>query len=386
MGACKSHPVNSKSCTVDGGDPIDFLETEVGRLEDVDELISRSSLPPGPPDQTPLPSIYHGAETLPLGVPLGVPDGRSTRQPSSPSSPRWPMQVRLQNVVISGGFLCMASSHQPLLLEVLRFLLTEPNDFRTMCLLSPALAPFMEPFMDCLWSGLYRLRWPAFHDLLSHFNAEAWLGLYWQTWRGNSQFPIEVFDREKRLGFCMSAMPALVWYDCTVDGYVVSYISASQVKPEVIPKSEERRLRACPALARQRLRVHQLQDAKAPLQFPQTSKRNGTYPFKVLDGLDGLEVGQAVELQWKMQLGSPFGWWFGHLEALSFDAGCETACATVIFKHFSTRSRWHRLRVRVGGREVRRCDFGGFTGGLRPVAPAEEAVWQSFLPPRIMDI
>ena len=33
------------------------------------------------------------------------------------------------------------------------------------------------------------------------------------------------------------------------------------------------------------------------------------YPYRVLEGLEGLEVGRNVELQWKMQEGSPFGWW-----------------------------------------------------------------------------
>ena len=43
--------------------------------------------------------------------------------------------------------------------------------------------------------------------------------------RGNSEFQMEIFDREKKRGFCMSAMPALVQYDHAADAYVASYIS-----------------------------------------------------------------------------------------------------------------------------------------------------------------
>ena len=42
---------------------------------------------------------------------------------------------------------------------------------------------------------------------------------------------------------------------------------------------------------------------------------------EVLEGIPELKVGQGVELQWKMQQGSPFGWWFGTVESLERDAG-----------------------------------------------------------------
>ena len=32
-----------------------------------------------------------------------------------------------------------------------------------------------------------------------------------------------------------------------------------------------------------------------------------------------MKAGQGVELQWKMQQGSPFGWWFGIVESLERD-------------------------------------------------------------------
>ena len=37
-------------------------------------------------------------------------------------------------------------------------------------------------------------------------------------------------------------------------------------------------------------------------------------------------------------------------------------CGGQDFFLFVNRSRWYRLRVHVGQRSVKRCDFGGFTG------------------------
>lgn len=68
---------------------------------------------------------------------------------------------------------------------------------------------------------------------------------------------------------------------------------------------------------------------------------------EVLEGLDGLEarclselralqVGRPVELQWKMQLGSPFGWWLLGLNSVTHNAGAEALSSG------STRARCHR--------------------------------------------
>jgi len=43
--------------------------------------------------------------------------------------------------------------------------------------------------------------------------------------------------------------------------------------------------------------------------------------LQVLEGVPDLKIGQGLELQWKMQQGSPFGWWFGTVESVERDAG-----------------------------------------------------------------
>ncbi|CAE7905134.1 F-box protein [Symbiodinium microadriaticum] len=387
MGACQSQPDNSKSWRLAGGNPMEFLEVQC--LADTDEFVQCYPLPEGCKalrlDLSP--SEPQDSDGL---APTSNPRGCPSRQPANPSVPQWPLlkdSQRQDNARISGGFSALMACHQPLLLEVTCYLVQSPKDFCAICQLSPAFTPLLEPFMDRLWAGLYQARWPCFYSCLLHRGAEAWYTLYWQTWRGNSEFQMEIFDREKKRGFCMSAMPALVQYDHAADAYVASYISASEVMPEVIPRAQEHRLRFCPPSARQRLCISWLPLPEVPRKrLCPSYKRQSTYPYKVLEGLQGLEVGKPVELQWKMQLGSPFGWWFCHLEDLCVESNSETATATLIFKHFSPRSQWYRLKVRVGGREVRRSDFGGFTGGLRAVTPEEEALWQCFLPSKVLDV
>ena len=42
-------------------------------------------------------------------------------------------------------------------------------------------------------------------------------------WPGKSEIQMEIVDREKKRGFCMSAVPAVVEYDCDgADAYVAS--------------------------------------------------------------------------------------------------------------------------------------------------------------------
>jgi len=175
-------------------------------------------------------------------------------------------------------------------------------------------------------------------------------------------------------------MPARVSYVAKSNSFLVRYMSASPVPPEVIPASEGFRLRFCPTDAR-----HLMQ---APTEGPEvlgdpTGVKDDSYPYKVLQGYDHLVVGQGVELQWKMQSGSPFGWWFAKLESLKTDPkGGDCATATLTFPHFPSDSQWHRLEVRFGDNKIRNCQFGGFTGGVRRTSFKEQEHWQRFMPNR----
>lgn len=192
---------------------------------------------------------------------------------------------------------------------------------------------------------------------------------------------LEVLDREKKLGFKMAAMPAMVRVDAPSRSYVATYPSAAQVRSEAIPWEEGQRLRFCPPSARGLL-AHG--PGAAPSEAPHIGAPCGAraqaYPYRVLGGMRGLHVGQGVEVQWKMQPQSPFGWWYGHLEEVHVDAREETALAVVAFRHFPAESRWYRLALRFGDDEPRPCISGGYTGGLRSVAAEEARQWMRFFP------
>jgi hypothetical protein len=266
--------------------------------------------------------------------------------------------------------------------------------------------------MSALWQDMYALRWKAFYDATRFQEIqEDWCDLYKETLLGKREFMLEVFDRQKKEGFAMSAMPARVHYEQNEGSYVAWYISASEVPPELIPPTEGHRLRFCPASVREPLwrtssaaieAVSELPSDRFWSDFkerarccirrrPSTdtemspSKLSG-YPYSVLEGTQGLKVGGAVELQWKMQDHSPFGWWYGQLEELNPDIDGKLATATVIFPHFHSSSQWYRLAVRFGDREVRDCTLGGKSGGLRPVHDMEKMLWMRHFPTRPIQV
>eukprot|EP00930_Biecheleria_cincta_P101045 TRINITY_DN92680_c0_g1_i1.p1 TRINITY_DN92680_c0_g1~~TRINITY_DN92680_c0_g1_i1.p1 ORF type:complete len:384 (+),score=44.57 TRINITY_DN92680_c0_g1_i1:78-1154(+) len=222
------------------------------------------------------------------------------------------------------------------------------------------------------WKRLYALKWPAFFEAECYLAQKRqmkvnWHSVYFHTLHGSCEFLVEVFNREKKMGFAMSCMSARVSWDRSGNAYVAHYQSASPVLPELIPSGERDRLRFCPGSARQQL---------YPELIPPEAPDN--YPYRILRGLDNLQVGQGCELQWKMQMGSPFGWWYGTVECI--ERLSNAATVTMIFEHFPPTSRWYRLRVIVGDGVMRRCAIGGHHGGIRAVSQVEKQQWMKFKP------
>lgn len=277
----------------------------------------------------------------------------------------------------------------PLLFEIATYAASRPQDLARFCSASCSVAQQMEMMVDSLWCGLYSQRWPAFHDCLKHQQAKDWKHMYRETLAGRFECTLEVFDREKKLGFAMAAMAARIQFEARSNSYIARYLSASEILPETIPAKEEHRLRFCPLNARARLNPGVppagsfIGDARVERSNSEQGKlatSTPSYPYRVLEGFEDLKVGQGVELQWKMQFGSPFGWWYGHLEALSVESDGVRAWATITFRHFPTTSRWYRLDVRFGDSDMRPCAFGGYTGGLRAASEAETKHWMRFFP------
>lgn len=320
----------------------------------------------------------------------------------------------------SSDITILATCYQPILYEIADYIVDSPRDFvRFFGLASRSISLEIQEKVNSLWRQLYARTWPAFYDYVSFLTVhEDWRGLFQETVAGRLECLLEVFDREKMPGFTMAAMSAWVRYSALSGGFLARYLSASEVQPEIIPRAEGFRLRFCPAsvcsrllpglaadgaapscggcAASPRARLGGLGGAEAP-RFPgrallrpawpgeaQSEEaqelQNTTYPYRVLEGFDGLVVGRGVELQWKMQLGSPFGWWYGRLEALRVDEDHRLATALITFPHFPSNARWHRVEVRFGDAEMRLCPFGGYSGGLRGVSEEDERRWEVFLP------
>jgi len=306
----------------------------------------------------------------------------------------------------------LAECHQPLLVEIASYASDSAMDLANLTHLTSRLLSRQVAFAgNSLWGSVFAARWPALHESLDFRAAQDWKENYRCTLSGKREYLLEVFDRERKLGFAMAAMAAKITYDNDMNCFVARYLSASEVLPESIPALEGHRLRFCPPSARAQLQPGTSDShpasrwraspaalpfgharsgsnsllAAVPISFQAAGPEQGRsscYPYRVLEGHCDLVVGQGVELQWKMQFGSPFGWWYGHLEQLHRDPDGKLASATITFRHFPSTSRWYRLEVRFGDSDMRPCSFGGFTGGVRAATPGEHERWMRFLPRR----
>jgi len=274
----------------------------------------------------------------------------------------------------------LAERVQPMYGLVSEYLASNPSDFTALlCMSSRSVAwHFKGVGDDRLWRAAYAFRWKAFFDYLRvQKDRRVWRDCYRMTVTGEMSFLLEVHEREKMPGFAMAAMSAWTSFapasPSRSEGFVVEYVSASAVKPEFIPLEEQHRIRCCPHSVCEQLEPGVDVDPTEPIS-------DMSYPNRVLEGFGGLRVGKGVELQWKMQLGSPFGWWFGRLEALELNAGSSSAVATIVFEQIPKVTRWHRLKVQFGDGVMRHCAFGGYSGGIRGVTAEEEGIWAHFRP------
>jgi len=300
----------------------------------------------------------------------------------------------------------------PLFFQLVEYLAVSPRDCVPLCsVVSHSFAVLSRPISNALWSMLYKQRWPAFHESMCFYGTATWKPLYQDTMLGNVTCSLEIYHREKKLGFTMSCMPALVHYEKKRDAYLVKYVSASNVPLETIPVREDCRLRFVQSSARCLLQT-ETDASQPPMQAPPKPARslaaaklanvlhrssrhslatpvltssanaaNSSYSYRPITGIDeGLQIGAGLELQWKMQNGSPFGWWYGELENLERQPGAFVAKATIVFKQFPPNSHWYRMQVVFGDGEIRDSSFGGKTGGIRSTSEDLQQQWYGFLP------
>jgi len=324
---------------------------------------------------------------------------RTARTNSQPADGRVTLQILSECVT-------------PLFFELVEYLAASPRDCVPLCsMVSHSFAVLGSPISNALWSMMYMQRWAAFHECMHFYGTVSWKPLYQDTMLGKVTCPLEIYHREKRFGYAMSCMPARVHYEQKQDAYLVKYVSASDVPLETIPVIEECRLRFLPSSARCLLQPES-DVSQPPTQAPPkpacsvaaaklataahslrrhflatpaltsaASAAKSCYNYSSITGIDeGLRIGAGLELQWKMQPDSPFGWWYGELEDLERQPGASVAKATIVFKQFPPHSRWYRMQVVFGDGEIRDSNFGGKTGGIRSTSLDVQQQWYSFLP------
>lgn len=280
----------------------------------------------------------------------------------------------------------IADCFGPLLLKIISYSASTPQEMAQACRVARSFSTEIAGSETLIWEGIYANRWPAFHECISfHARGQAtdWRAACCNTLNGSFSCILEIFDREKKQGFCMAAMTAQVHYDGPKKSFMATYLSAAAVPPEAIAESESFRLRFC----RQAVR-DQLSERNEEIMFFKSESlpghpgraRQDCYPYRVHTGNQSFAVGDAVELQWKMQEASPFGWWFGELEFVRSCTETGLTTATVLFKHFPSHTKWYRLQVVFGDAKIRLCDFGGYTGGFVRVDAAETSHWMRFFP------
>lgn len=230
------------------------------------------------------------------------------------------------------------------------------------------------------WEEMFARRWHVFHESMTHMGATDWRRIYKLTVEGQCACLLEVLHRQKHKAFALCAQPAWVRWDAKVACYMAKYVSAQPTEPERILVEEAWRLRFCPVEVRGELRP-----GKMPTQAEQTgdSTRILPYPYRVLTSVDdNLRVGSGVEVQFKMQKDSPFGWWYGRLDSLheSEETGQRLFSATIAFDQFPEDSCWSQMNVEFGDGRLRSNDLGGFVGGIRPCTEQEQKTWESLFP------
>ncbi|CAK8995458.1 F-box protein [Durusdinium trenchii] len=311
----------------------------------------------------------------------------------------------------------------PIMGNILGFL-EEPADVARLCYFtSRCLRQSSAPLCGPQWEQMYIDRWPALYQAqkylsgLSHLDVD-WKSMYRHTLAGQFEALLEVYDREKKLGFAMSCMLAKVTWDAQINCYIASYVSASQAKtmggwklqlhvvPERIPYHEGYRLRFCPPSARELLKpelvppqASELPPGTGPTQRTRRVAQGYAYRASrlvetllwftllervrggwqvlscdaVAEGIPNLQPGQGVELQWKMPLSATQA-----RESRAEHLGGSRARVTMIFDHFPSTSRWRRLQIVVGDGVVRQCAIGGWHGGVRAVTEAEKREWAAW--------
>ncbi|KAL6055944.1 F-box domain-containing protein [Balamuthia mandrillaris] len=87
------------------------------------------------------------------------------------------------------------------------------------------------------------------------------------------------------------------------------------------------------------------------------------------------QIGDEVEIQWRMKPISPFGWWRGFVKSI------DSESILVDFPQFTESNVWRTVTVARDGTERPNGQTRGFIGGIRKVTPHESLLWKQLFSP-----
>lgn len=219
---------------------------------------------------------------------------------------------------------------------------------------------------DFLWFDLFKTRFgDRLLSILERSNAEWWIDCSWKeryaSLVSGKEFSTQVYNREldnDAEDFVLSAYDSMVSLE-------VDCLRLNGEPGDGTPTFTARYLPMgrMAAVMETGLTVDRL-------RLPPPGSHHG---MVYCGNLDGLQVGEEVEVQWKGRKSHPFGWWFGCVQAICPDS------ITLAFKQYPPASVWRTVRAPLHpGKETLvngDCSFG-FVGGVRRLSEEEKEEWR----------
>lgn len=250
---------------------------------------------------------------------------------------------------------------------LLVFSMLSPRD---LCAVSCCCRDLREPAdSDIQWKDLFTERFPALVDILGFAQPDWWCGARWKLRYASllcgAQFTAQVYNREEdnvQEDFLLSC------YDATLQLARPAHVASPGCEPTFIASYPA--MGKMPAVLEQGI----VQQRLRALPPPSISKKK---VFR--HSLEGLQEGDAVEVQWKGRRNHPFGWWFGRVHSL------QDGSVTLEFMQYPRSSVWRRVKVPLNGAVgevlVNGNAMFGYAGGLRRLTEEEAVEWKRHCPP-----
>uniref|UniRef100_A0A7S0WZF3 F-box domain-containing protein n=1 Tax=Chlamydomonas leiostraca TaxID=1034604 RepID=A0A7S0WZF3_9CHLO len=214
------------------------------------------------------------------------------------------------------------------------------------------------------WKELFLRRYPGLVRLLS--SSRRWRALV----RSLSHSPAswQALHRELRSGRTFQAQVRNREVDNSAEDFTHSCYDAT-VRYQGVCPSTGQPLFTARYLPMGKERVEEPNITLGRLRpVPEGTHPHRVHPWRVAD----VREGEEVEVQWRGDMGHPFGWWFGVVRRVL------RASVVIEFPQYPAHSPWRSVLVPVSTSKdgaVNVDQRWGYLGGLRQLSEAEKAEW-----------